>query len=113
MLRCVALIRTDVSEERFASIIRVKRIELGETVAVTSNWITLQESMLQLLVTANIIPNLSILITLIMDVIHSSEMLVLTRVMRRKIADDGILHHPTCYWITQGKVLIIQQTDYI
>jgi hypothetical protein len=38
MLRRVALVRTDVSEERSASLIRVKRIgELGTTLAVTSN----------------------------------------------------------------------------
>jgi hypothetical protein len=38
MLRCVALVRTDVSEERTASFIRVTRIgELGTTLAVTSN----------------------------------------------------------------------------
>jgi hypothetical protein len=38
MLRCVALVRTDVSEERIASTIKVKRIgEVGTTLAVTSN----------------------------------------------------------------------------
>jgi hypothetical protein len=38
MLRRVVLIRTDVSEELSASIIRVTRIgELGTTLAVTSN----------------------------------------------------------------------------
>jgi hypothetical protein len=38
MLRRVILVRTDVSEERIASITRVTRIgELGETLAVTSN----------------------------------------------------------------------------
>jgi hypothetical protein len=38
MLRRVALVRTDVSEEFRASIIRVTRIgELGTTLAVTSN----------------------------------------------------------------------------
>jgi hypothetical protein len=37
MLRCMALVRTDASEERTASIIRVTRIgELG-TLAVTNN----------------------------------------------------------------------------
>jgi hypothetical protein len=42
MLRRVALARTDVSEERSASIIRVTRIgELGTTLAVTSNRLTL------------------------------------------------------------------------
>jgi hypothetical protein len=39
MLRHVALVRTDVSEELSASFIRVTRIgELGTTLAVTSNW---------------------------------------------------------------------------
>jgi hypothetical protein len=38
MLRRVALVRTDVSEERSASIIRETRIDkLGTTLAVTSN----------------------------------------------------------------------------
>jgi hypothetical protein len=38
MLRHVTLVRTDVSEENIASIIRAKRIgELGTTLAVTSN----------------------------------------------------------------------------
>jgi hypothetical protein len=38
MLRRVALVRTDVSEELHASFIRVTRIcELGTTLAVTSN----------------------------------------------------------------------------
>jgi hypothetical protein len=38
MLRCMTLVRTEVSEERIASIIRVTRIgELGTTLALTSN----------------------------------------------------------------------------
>jgi hypothetical protein len=38
MLRCVALVRTDVSEEPSTSFIRVTRIsELGTTLAATSN----------------------------------------------------------------------------
>jgi hypothetical protein len=42
MLRHVALVRTDVSEERRASFVRVTRIgELGTTLAVTSNRRTL------------------------------------------------------------------------
>jgi hypothetical protein len=42
MLRRVALVRTNVSEELTASIIRVTRIsELGTTLAVTSNRRTL------------------------------------------------------------------------
>jgi hypothetical protein len=45
MLRRVALVRTDVSEEPSASIIWVTRIgELGTTLAVTSNRSTLQRT---------------------------------------------------------------------
>jgi hypothetical protein len=45
MLRRVALVRTDISEELSAFIIRVIRIgELGATLAVTSNWRTLRRS---------------------------------------------------------------------
>jgi hypothetical protein len=51
MLRRVALIRIDDSEELSASIIRVTRIgELGTTLAVTS-------SRRRLLVTANVVPS--------------------------------------------------------
>jgi hypothetical protein len=38
MLLCVALVRTDVSEELSASVIKARRIgELGTTLAVTNN----------------------------------------------------------------------------
>jgi hypothetical protein len=54
MLRRVALVRTDVSEELSASIIRVTRIgELG-TLAVTSNYFVFLRSLRRLLVTANV-----------------------------------------------------------
>jgi hypothetical protein len=59
MLRRVALVRTNVSEELRASIIRVIRIgELG-TLAVTNNQRTLYflRSMRRLLVTANVVPS--------------------------------------------------------
>jgi hypothetical protein len=47
MLRRVALVRTDVSEERTASIIRVTRIgELGITLAVTTNRNTLRKNII-------------------------------------------------------------------
>jgi hypothetical protein len=43
MLHCMAFVRTDVSEEYIASIVRVTRIsELRTTLAVTSNRRTLQ-----------------------------------------------------------------------
>jgi hypothetical protein len=45
MLRCVALVRTDVSEERSAFFIRVTRNgEVGTTLAVTSNRRTLRRN---------------------------------------------------------------------
>jgi hypothetical protein len=64
MLRHMALVRTDVSEELSASLITVTRIgELGTTLAVTINQRTLQ----------------SILVTLMKEALSSSETLVLTR----------------------------------
>jgi hypothetical protein len=45
MLRRVALVTTDVSEERSASIITVTRIcVLGTTLAVTSVWLSKRQS---------------------------------------------------------------------
>jgi hypothetical protein len=48
----------------------------------------------RLLVTANVIPSSTILVTLMMDVTRSSERLVLKRTTRRNIPEDGILHSP-------------------
>jgi hypothetical protein len=63
LLRRVALVRTDVSEESGASCIRVTKIgELGTTQAATSNRRTMRTS-------------------------------VLTRDMRRNIPEDTIRHH--------------------
>jgi hypothetical protein len=73
MLRRVALVRTDVSEEPSASFIRVTRIgKLGTTLAVTSNRRTLRRnskcSVRRLLVRANVVPSSPILVSLMMDV---------------------------------------------
>jgi hypothetical protein len=79
MLRRVALVRIDVSEERSASIIRVKEFgEIGTTLAVSTNRRTLRSS-----------PNH---VTLLMDVLSSYESVVLTRATRCNIPEDSILH---------------------
>jgi hypothetical protein len=78
MLRRVALVRTDVSEELSASIIRVTRIgELGTTLAVTK-YVFLR-SVHRLLARANDVAISPILVTLMMEAIRPSETSILTR----------------------------------
>jgi hypothetical protein len=79
MLRRVALVRTDVSEELSDSLIRVTRIgELGRTLAVTSNRRALRRN-------PNVVPSSPILVTLIKEALSSSETSVFTRATGRNI----------------------------
>jgi hypothetical protein len=89
MLRLVALVGTDVSEESVASIIRVTRIGELETLAITS-------SVLRLLVTANVVPSSPILVTLTIEMIGSSETSVVTKIMLLNTTEDGILRSHHC-----------------
>jgi hypothetical protein len=86
MLRRVALVRTYVSEELSASIIKVTRIgKLERTLAVSSN-----SSVRRLLVTANVIISSAILVSLKKEALSSSETLILSRAARRNIPEEAI-----------------------
>jgi hypothetical protein len=80
MLHRASLVRIDVSGESIATIIRVASEMF-------------LRSVLGLPVSANVGPSSPILVTMIMEAIFSSKILVLTRATRRKVTEDGILQN--------------------
>jgi hypothetical protein len=90
MLYFVALVRTDDSEERSALIIKLARIGEVGTLVITSNGHT---SMLRFLIIRNVDSNSSILLTLMIKALRSSETSVGTRDIWRNISKDRIFHN--------------------
>jgi hypothetical protein len=111
MLHRVAHVRTDVSEEPSASIIRVTRMnELGTTLAVTSNRRKQRASV----ASYGYVPTSPILFTLMMGALSSSETSVLTRVIWRNIAEGYILHsHRRENLKSKTPVRTSQETHYV
>jgi hypothetical protein len=65
----------------------------GTYTICTMHYIALLRNVLRLLVTANVVPRAPIIVALMMEANCSSEMWVLTRVIRSNIPADGILHN--------------------
>jgi hypothetical protein len=83
MLRLLTLVRTDISQELIASIIRVTKI--GE-------YFIFLRSVGRLPVTPNLVATSPNLVTLMMEALSSLQTSVVTRETARNIPEDGIIH---------------------
>jgi hypothetical protein len=101
-------LKTDVSEESSASIIRAKRIELGTKLALTSNFAA--SFSCYLLLTLFVLHRF---VTLMMEELRSSETSVLTRATRRNIPQDGTLPSQDMFssmeWVSDSPVITRKQ----
>jgi hypothetical protein len=92
MLRRVALVRSDISEEAYRLHHQGDKNRRARN-NVSSNYQSkLLRGVIRLLVTANVVPSLSILVTLMTEKISSSETSAPTKVTRHNIPQDGIHH---------------------
>jgi hypothetical protein len=93
LLLRVALVRTDVPEERIAFIIRVTSIveQVTKLVNYFSKHLSSFCSLFQLLVAANVVPSSLILVIPKIEAIISSEPSVLTTATRHNIPGNSIL----------------------
>jgi hypothetical protein len=107
MLRRVALVRANVSEEFSPTIIRVTRIgEIETTLAVTRNRRTLRKNTTWYFFAAYV------LVILMKEALSSSEMSVLTRATRRNIQEDTIIHSHLCENVKSYKINLILKILY-
>jgi hypothetical protein len=79
MLRCVTLVRADISKEISAEL-------------QCEEYVVFLRSVRRLLVITNVVPSSPILVTLMMKTLLSYETSVLTRATRRNTPEDSILH---------------------
>jgi hypothetical protein len=99
-VKLLVLTRTDISEERVVSNVRVTRIV--ELAVIGS-----RNTVLRILGNANVVPSLTILVTLTMEAISSSEISFLARAARRNIPEDGHFSYGSVFVVfTPGSNLV-------